>query len=82
MTYDPDFDIPIEKEWLILMKQAANYNIELWLTKRIKNGVMRIFIEVRENDDVIYENNGLDESTEPFFQTKNFLKRYLEVEYL
>jgi hypothetical protein len=82
MTFDSDFDIPIEKEWLILMKQLPKYELELWLTKREENGFIKIFIEVRKEDIVIFNDKGLEESTEPYYRVLNFLKKYLEVDYL
>jgi hypothetical protein len=82
MTFDPDFDMPIEVEWLNLMRKVIKYNLELRLTKREEKDFIKIFIEVLENDDIIYENKGLEKNTDPFYQTVRFLKKYLKVEYL
>ena len=82
MTFYSDFETPIEKEWLSLMKNITKYNLELWLTKRKENNFIKIFIEVKEDDHIIYMNKGLEESTDPYYHVLRFLKKYLEVDYI
>jgi hypothetical protein len=82
MTYDPDFDTPIEREWWILMRNVTKYDLELVLSKHKVNDTIKILIEIKEDDHIIYIDNDLEESTDPYYRTVRFLKKYLEVEYL